>query len=88
MRSIHIFGAGGGGGGEKPQLARQKEELNNMTIITRLACCTGKTEVACRTRAADITVIVFECIVGRVGASKLDEGFYSSPDSGHTKSLW
>ena len=45
-------------------------------IITRLARCTCKTEVVCRTHAADTTVIVLECIVpfvGCVGASKLQE---------------
>ena len=63
------------GGGGEAIVSEAKRRAQDMIIITRLACCTCKPEVACRmrARAADTTVIVLECIVGRVGASKLDE---------------
>ena len=62
-----VGGGGGGGGGGEAKVSEAKIRAQDMTIITCLACCICKTEVACRTRAADTTVI------GRVGASKLDE---------------
>ena len=74
MRSIHIYVTLFLGGGEAI-VSEAKRRAQDMIIITCIACCTCKTEVACRARArtVDTIVIVLECIVGRVGASKLDE---------------
>ena len=76
MRSIHIYDAfflGGGGGGEKPSFARQKEEHRIWPSLHVLHAALARQRLRAGTRAADTPVMVLECIVGRVGASKLDE---------------
>ena len=71
--SIHIWRFFGPG---EAIVSEAKRRAQHMIIITctRLACCTCKTEVACRTRARRRCEHNCDSVgVGRVGASKLDE---------------